>query len=147
MKSEPNGHIVIDEVQDLTPMQLKMATRRSLNGAMTIVGDLAQATGPLAPNEWDDVLRYLPDRKPARVIGLSVGYRIPGQIMELANRVMAVATPVAAGPLIRYDLVTCRRALSEPHLPSCWPRPWRPKCKPWPTRYRVPASASLRPMG
>jgi len=92
------GHIVIDEVQDLTPMQLKMATRRSLNGAMTIVGDLAQATGPLAPNEWDDVLAYLPDRKPARVIGLSVGYRIPGQIMELANKVMAVATPSLRAP-------------------------------------------------
>ena len=44
------GHIVIDEVQDLTPMQLKMATRRSLNGSMTIVGDIAQATGPLAPD-------------------------------------------------------------------------------------------------
>ena len=92
------GHIVIDEVQDLTPMQLKMATRRSLNGAMTIVGDLAQATGPLAPNEWDDVLAYLPDRRPARVIGLSVGYRIPGQIMELANKVMAVATPSLRAP-------------------------------------------------
>jgi len=92
------GHIVIDEVQDLTPMQLKMATRRSLNGAMTIVGDLAQATGPLAPNEWDDVLAYLPDSKPARVIGLSVGYRIPGQIMELANKVMAVATPSLRAP-------------------------------------------------
>ena len=91
-------HIVIDEVQDLTPMQLKMATRRSLSGAMTIVGDLAQATGPLAPNEWDDVLAHLPDRKPARVIGLSVGYRIPGQIMELANKVMAVATPSLRAP-------------------------------------------------
>ena len=43
------GHIVIDEAQDLTPMQLRMATRRSLNGSMTVVGDLAQATGPLAP--------------------------------------------------------------------------------------------------
>jgi DNA helicase IV len=92
------GHIVIDEVQDLTPMQLKMATRRSLNGAMTIVGDLAQATGPLAPADWDDVLAHLPDRKPARVIGLSVGYRIPGQIMELANKVMAVATPTLRMP-------------------------------------------------
>jgi DNA helicase IV len=87
------GHIVIDEVQDLTPMQMLMATRRSLSGSMTIVGDIAQATGPLAPDDWDDVLKYLPDRKPARVIGLSVGYRIPGQIMDLANRVMAVATP------------------------------------------------------
>ena len=92
------GHIVIDEVQDLTPMQLKMATRRSLSGAMTIVGDLAQSTGPLAPNEWDDVLAHLPDRKPARIIGLSVGYRIPGQIMELANKVMAVATPSLRAP-------------------------------------------------
>jgi len=92
------GHIVIDEVQDLTPMQLKMATRRSLNGAMTIVGDLAQATGPLAPSDWDDVLDHLPDRKPSRVIGLSVGYRIPGQIMELANRVMAVAAPTLRAP-------------------------------------------------
>ncbi|NNE12228.1 MAG: ATP-binding domain-containing protein [Ilumatobacter sp.] len=87
------GHIVIDEVQDLTPMQLKMAARRSLNGSMTVVGDLAQATGPMAPDDWDDVLQFLPDRKPARVIGLSVGYRIPAQIMELANKVMAAATP------------------------------------------------------
>jgi DNA helicase IV len=92
------GHIVIDEVQDLTPMQLKMATRRSLNGSMTIVGDIAQATGPLAPERWEDVLVHLPDRKPSRVIGLSVGYRIPSQIMELANRVMAAATPSLRAP-------------------------------------------------
>ncbi|MDJ0769708.1 MAG: AAA family ATPase [Ilumatobacter sp.] len=87
------GHIVIDEVQDLTPMQLKMATRRSLNGSMTVVGDIAQATGPMAPDGWDEVLEHLPERKPPRVIGLSVGYRIPAQIMDLANKVMAVATP------------------------------------------------------
>ncbi len=92
------GHIVIDEVQDLTPMQLRMATRRSLNGSMTVVGDLAQATGPMAPDDWDDVLQHLPSRKPARVIGLSVGYRIPAQIMELANRVMAAATPSLRAP-------------------------------------------------
>jgi DNA helicase IV len=92
------GHIVIDEVQDLTPMQLKMATRRSLNGSLTVVGDIAQATGPLAPDDWEQVLEFLPDRKPPRVIGLSVGYRIPSQIMELANRVMAVATPGLRAP-------------------------------------------------
>ena len=92
------GHIVIDEVQDLTPMQLRMATRRSLNGSMTIVGDIAQATGPLAPARWAEVLEHLPERRPSRVIGLSVGYRIPGQIMELANRVMAVATPGLRSP-------------------------------------------------
>ena len=76
------GHIVVDEVQDLTPMQLRMVSRRSLNGSMTVVGDIAQATGALAPNDWDDVLRHLPDQKPSRVIGLSVGYRIPAQIMD-----------------------------------------------------------------
>jgi DNA helicase IV len=92
------GHIVIDEVQDLTPMQLRMATRRSLNGSMTIVGDLAQATGPTAPGDWAEVLEHLPERRPARIIGLSVGYRIPGQIMELANQVMAAATPSLRAP-------------------------------------------------
>ncbi len=92
------GHIVVDEVQDLTPMQLRMAARRSLNGSMTVVGDIAQATGPLAPDDWDDVLAYLPDRKPARVVGLSVGYRIPAQIMELADRVMVAATPQLRSP-------------------------------------------------
>jgi DNA helicase IV len=92
------GHLVVDEVQDLTPMQLKMATRRSLNGSMTVVGDLAQATGPLAPSRWEDVLEHLPERKPARVVGLSVGYRIPAQIMQLADRVMAAATPQLRSP-------------------------------------------------
>jgi DNA helicase IV len=97
------GHIVIDEVQDLTPMQLRMAARRSLNGSMTVVGDLAQATGALAPDTWDDVLAHLPDRRPSRVIGLSVGYRIPNQIMELANRVMRAATPELRAPTAVRD--------------------------------------------
>lgn len=92
------GHIVIDEVQDLTPMQLRMVSRRSLNGSMTVVGDIAQATGALAPNDWDDILRHLPTQKEARVIGLSVGYRIPANIMELANRVMMAATPSLRAP-------------------------------------------------
>jgi DNA helicase IV len=92
------GHIVIDEVQDLTPMQLKMVSRRSLSGSMTVVGDIAQATGPLAPDSWDDVLAHLPDRRPARVAGLSIGYRIPEQIMELADRVMEAATPGLRSP-------------------------------------------------
>jgi DNA helicase IV len=92
------GHIVVDEVQDLSPMQLKMAARRSLSGSMTVVGDLAQATGPWAPASWDDVLALLPDQKPARVVGLSVGYRIPAQIMALADKVMAAATPSLRSP-------------------------------------------------
>jgi DNA helicase IV len=92
------GHIVVDEVQDLTPMELRMVTRRSLNGSVTVVGDIAQATGPLAPSDWSDVLEHLPDRRPPRVIGLSVGYRIPAQIMALADAVMKVAAPGLRAP-------------------------------------------------
>ena len=92
------GHIVVDEVQDLSPMELKMVSRRSLNGSMTVVGDIAQATGPSAPSDWDDVLEHLPTRREPRVIGLSVGYRIPQQIMNLANCVMAAAAPGLRAP-------------------------------------------------
>ena len=92
------GHIVVDEVQDLTPMQLRMVTRRSLSGSMTVVGDIAQATGPLAANDWNDVLDHLPSRKEPRVVGLSVGYRIPSQIMQLADKVMEAATPGLRAP-------------------------------------------------
>ena len=92
------GHIVIDEVQDLAPMQLRMASRRSLNGSMTVVGDLAQATGQHAPASWDDMLAHLPDRKPARVVELTVGYRIPETIMAIANRLSALAVPGLTPP-------------------------------------------------
>ncbi len=87
------GHIVVDEAQDLSPMQLRMLSRRSLGGSMTIVGDIAQATGPWAPPDWDAVLEHLPTRKPARVRELTIGYRTPASILTLANRVLAVAFP------------------------------------------------------
>ena len=104
------GHIVIDEAQDLTPMQLRMVGRRSLNGAMTLVGDIAQATGPYAPSAWDDVLRHLPGgadaprdhraaEEPPRVAGLSIGYRIPTQIMDLAARLLPHAAPGQRAPV------------------------------------------------
>jgi DNA helicase IV len=87
------GHIVVDEVQDLTPMHLRMIERRSLNGSMTVVGDLGQATGAHAPDDWADVLCHLPDQRDPRMVELSVGYRIPAAAMELAAKVLAVAAP------------------------------------------------------
>ena len=95
---ETYGHIIVDEVQDLTPMQLRMVARRSLNGAMTVVGDIAQATGPFAPSDWRDVLNLLPKDRDARVAELSVGYRIPRQIMEFAGRLLATAAPGQTPP-------------------------------------------------
>ena len=92
------GHIVIDEVQDLSPMDLRMLDRRSLNGSMTVVGDIAQATGAWAHDDWEGILRHLPDRRPPARHELTVGYRIPGPLMDVAARVLAVAAPDLAPP-------------------------------------------------
>jgi DNA helicase IV len=87
------GHICIDEAQDLSPMELRMAVRRSLNGSMTVVGDIAQATGAWANAGWDQVIAELPDRRGVSRRELTVGYRIPGPAMDLANRVLPFAAP------------------------------------------------------
>jgi len=98
------GHLVVDEAQDLSPMQLRMLTRRSLNGSMTVVGDIAQSTGAWAHNDWDEVLEHLPDRRPARMAELTVGYRIPAPAMELAAQILTEAAPWLKPPIsVRTD--------------------------------------------
>ena len=92
------GHIVVDEAQDLSPMELRMLDRRSLNGSMTIVGDIAQATGAWPHESWESVLEYLPDRRPPRRADLTIGYRVPGPIMELAAKMLVLAAPGIAPP-------------------------------------------------
>ena len=92
------GHIVIDEAQDLSPMQLRLVRRRSLNGSMTIVGDIAQSTGAWAHADWDEVLEHLPEKRPPRRAELTVGYRIPATLMALAARVLAEAAPELSPP-------------------------------------------------
>jgi len=92
------GHVVVDEAQDLTPMQLRMLSRRSLGGSMTVVGDVGQATGPFSPSSWHDVLAHLPSRKPARIVELTVNYRTPSEIMDVAARVLRAAAPELIPP-------------------------------------------------
>jgi hypothetical protein len=92
------GHILADEAQDLSPMQLRMLARRCPGGSMTLVGDLGQASGPWAPSSWDDVLTHLPVRRPPAKTELSVNYRTPSEVMDLAARVLAAATPGLAPP-------------------------------------------------
>jgi DNA helicase IV len=81
-----------------------MIGRRSLNGSMTVVGDIAQATGAWAHADWDEIIAQLPERRPARRAELTIGYRIPAPNMELAARVLHVAAPDLAPPRsIRED--------------------------------------------
>lgn len=98
------GHICIDEAQDLSPMALRMISRRSLNGSLTIVGDIAQGTGAWAHDNWESVLEQLPDKHEPQRRELTIGYRIPAPAMELANRVLPFAAPDLLPPeAVRVD--------------------------------------------
>ena len=92
------GHIIVDEAQDLTPMQLRVLDRRSLNGSFTLVGDIAQSTGNWGHDSWDSVLENLPTRHAVRHVELDIGYRVPKQVMDVAARVLAHAAPELAPP-------------------------------------------------
>ena len=78
------GHVIVDEAQDLTPMQLRMIGRRAEQGSLTLLGDLAQATGPVPYARWEDVLSHLPSGDEPTVQELRHAYRVPAEIMELA---------------------------------------------------------------
>ncbi|MDH3705250.1 MAG: AAA family ATPase [Acidimicrobiia bacterium] len=98
------GHIVVDEAQDLSPMELRMLDRRSLNGSMTIVGDIAQATSAWAHDSWEEVLEHIEQRRAPRRAELTIGYRIPAPLMELAARALRAAAPdLASATSIRQD--------------------------------------------
>jgi DNA helicase IV len=92
------GHIVVDEAQDLSPMELRSIRRRSLNGSMTIVGDLAQATAPWSADDWSAITARLATRREPRLSYLRTGYRVPGSIMDLAARVLELAAPGISAP-------------------------------------------------
>jgi DNA helicase IV len=85
------GHVVVDEAQDLSPMQLRMLARRARGQSMTVLGDLAQATGPASPHSWDETLVHLGRPAHAEYAELTIGYRLPGAILDLANRLLPYA--------------------------------------------------------
>ncbi|OEJ95721.1 HelD family protein [Streptomyces thermolilacinus] len=89
------GHIVVDEAQDLTPMQARALRRRcAVGGSMTVLGDLAQATGPHIPADWDRLGALLSDHGDWNVAELGTSYRVPAEIMEF---VAPLARTVAPG--------------------------------------------------
>ena len=92
------GHVVVDEAQDLSPMQLRMVARRSLSGSMTVVGDIAQATSTWVPGSWSQVVEHLPARRGWRLVELTINYRTPREIMEMAGRVLEQVAPGVRPP-------------------------------------------------
>lgn len=93
------GHVIVDEAQDLTPMQLRMVARRSPDGSVTLLGDIAQATGAVVHSGWDDVTRELAAGEDATVEELRHAYRVPREIMELALPLLKTIAPGLAPPV------------------------------------------------
>ena len=87
------GHVLVDEAQDLSAMQWRMLARRCPTGSMTLVGDFGQASRPGALANWDDVTANLPVRVPPHRVTLTVNYRTPSEIMDVANRLLPAAAP------------------------------------------------------
>ena len=126
------AHVVIDEAQDLSPMECRALGRRCSTGAATVLGDLAQGTTPWAAPSWDSLLSHL-GKADTGVRELSVGYRVPRQILDYASSLLAVIAPelrpatslradpgaldivrVPSADLARELVAACVRAASRP---------------------------------
>ncbi|WP_433828025.1 HelD family protein [Actinoplanes sp. CA-015351] len=81
------GHVVVDEAQDMSPMQARVIARRSEHGSITLLGDLAQGTAPWAATDWREILGHL-GKPDAAVVPLTVGFRVPEAVVSLANRLL-----------------------------------------------------------
>jgi hypothetical protein len=97
------GHVVLDEAQDLSPMQLRAVGRRCSTGSMTVLGDIAQGTTPWATQSWAQSLEHLGQRG-AHVEELTRGFRVPQAVIDLAARLLPhIADGLAAPESVRDD--------------------------------------------
>lgn len=85
---ESYGHVVVDEAQDLSPMECRAIARRAAFGSLTVLGDLAQGTTPWAARAWPDLLAHL-GRPDAAIVPLTTGFRVPESVVRLSNRLLA----------------------------------------------------------
>ncbi|WP_232827442.1 HelD family protein [Jiangella endophytica] len=91
------GHVVLDEAQDLSPMELRAVGRRAATGSLTVLGDIAQGTTPWATPSWPEALRHLA-QDDAHLEVLRKGYRVPASVVEFAGRLLPVIAPGVAPP-------------------------------------------------
>ncbi|MET9391663.1 AAA family ATPase [Streptomyces sp. NPDC006624] len=115
---EGYGHVVVDEAQDLSPMECRAIARRARFGSLTVLGDLAQGTTPWAARSWRTVLAHLgePD---ATVVALTTGFRVPRAVVGLANRLLErLDVDVPAGRSLRRDGEVRTRETTPDAVPS-----------------------------
>jgi DNA helicase IV len=115
-RTPSHGHLVVDEAQDLSAMQLRALGRRCRTGSATVLGDLAQGTTPWSAGSWDDVLRHLgftaepgsafkgisefdrPSGVTSAVTELTLGFRVPREVLDFAARLLPAVAPDLAPP-------------------------------------------------
>ncbi|MFC9621014.1 HelD family protein [Streptomyces sp. NPDC056930] len=86
------GHVVLDEAQDLSPMQYRAVGRRCSTGSATVLGDLAQGTTPWSTESWAQALHHL-GKSDAVVEELTAGFRVPREVIAYASRLLPVISP------------------------------------------------------
>ena len=101
------AHIVVDEAQDHSAVALRVIGRRTPTGSCTLVGDVAQSTTPAGQERWADVFEHLGSQ--GTIADLTIGYRVPEPILEVANRLL---------PLTGVDATASRSVRSEGDPPS-----------------------------
>jgi DNA helicase IV len=86
------GHVVLDEAQDLSPMQYRAVGRRCATGSATVLGDLAQGTTPWATGSWREALEHL-GKPEGQVEELTAGFRVPREVIDYASRLLPAIAP------------------------------------------------------
>ncbi|MGD8201585.1 HelD family protein [Ornithinimicrobium sp. W1679] len=95
------GHVVLDEAQDLSPMQLRAVGRRAATGSLTVLGDIAQGTTPWSTDSWEESLTHLGKDPHADGTHLEVlvrGFRVPASVIGYAARLLPHVAPGLAAP-------------------------------------------------
>ena len=96
------GHVVLDEAQDLSPMQLRAVGRRCSTGAATVLGDIAQGTTPWATDSWESSLHHL-GKPGSHVEVLDRGFRVPASVIEYAAQLLPHMAPGLGSPVSVRD--------------------------------------------
>ena len=115
------GHVVADEAQDLSAMQLRAIGRRCRFGSATLLGDLAQRTTPWSAERWGDAVGHLGQRS-IRVEQLPRAFRAPKEVLDFANRLLpAIAPEIRPARSVRSVPGSLRvRAVAPEAAPEAW---------------------------
>jgi DNA helicase IV len=114
------GHVVLDEAQDLSPMQLRAVGRRCSTGSMTVLGDIAQGTTPWATPSWEVSLEHL-GQQGAVIDVLDRGFRVPAAVIDYAARLLPSIAPGLKAPTSVRDDPGSLEFVEVAAEPVLWP--------------------------